>query len=492
MKNLSKLLENVKSIKVYGDSDFEITGVEYNSQKIEPGMLFTAISGTNTDGHKYIAQALNNGAVAVICERMVPELESEHQVCCILVENSRKALAEIAHAYFEFPADSLQLYGITGTNGKTTTTFILKSIFEAAGLKTGLIGTTGNYSLDRKIESTHTTPESLELAHILNQMKRDGVTHVVMETSSHALHQGRLHGLKFRAGMFSNLTHDHLDYHSNMEEYAQAKRILFENIASDGVVLVNADSEWADFMLETTTAGKSVKIGSKFGDYLVYDKKLSINGIEFTLKFDGINFPLKSKLLGEFNIDNAALAAATALESGIDFEFVAEGLCKTSGAPGRMSVVPLKNGAIGVVDYAHTPDALEKALKASRGILNQSGVESAKLICIFGCGGDRDPKKRSIMGRISTEIANYSIITSDNPRTEAPEAIIQDILQGVGDTSSRNFEVIEDRETAIAHACEISQTGDLILVAGKGHETYQIIGTEKHHFDDSEELMKYS
>ncbi len=494
--NLQHLISSIDSIKIdsiniSGKTDIDISGIHYDSRKCRRDSLFVAVKGELADGHNYIEKAIRQGARCIVCEKL-PD-EPDPGITYIKVADSRIALAQLSHAWHGFPSRDMAVIGVTGTNGKTTVTFLLKSIFDAAGKKAGIIGTTGIYYNNKKITASHTTPESLEICGILNDMKQVGIDTVIMEVSSHALVQHRTSGIDFDAAVFTNLTHEHLDYHKTFDDYASAKRIIFESLGQSGVAIVNSDSEYAEFMLAGTKANNIIKVGRKQGStQIIRNENLALDSSSFELEDSatGESLPIHTPLTGRFNIENAAISAAAGLAFGVNRQTISEALSTSTGAPGRMQRINLKSGAIAIVDYAHTPDALAKALKACRDAMASVGDISSKLISVFGCGGDRDKTKRPIMGKISTGIANFTIITDDNPRTENPEEIINDILQGV-DTSGDNFKVVHGREKAIEYAVGISSKNDIILVAGKGHEDYQIVGTVKHHFDDAEVLARF-
>ncbi len=484
MKKLDDLLNNVQFDSIFGKIDKEISGIAYNSKKCIDNSAFVAIKGIETDGHNYIDSAINNGATVIFCE-ILPQKISEN-ITYIKCLNTRMALAELAHAFFNFPAKKLKIIGITGTNGKTTISFLLKSIFENAGFNTAIIGTTGIYFNNQFQNSTHTTPESLELAEMFDNLYKNNVEFVFMEVSSHALALNRTHNIDFIGAIFTNLSLDHLDYHKNMEDYASAKKILFENMQKSGLCVLNGDDNYAKFMIDNISNTNFHFVGRKNGEVLINDEELNLDYSRF--KMNGtINLEIKTKLLGSFNIENCAISATFASLFGIDHQIIKDALENSDGAPGRMQKVILKNGAIGLVDYAHTPDALEKAIKSCRNAL-LAGNHSSKVLCVFGCGGDRDKSKRPIMGEISASLADYTIITSDNPRTENPIAILNDIMAGIDKKFSNKVEIIEDRAEAIKKAIQNTSLNDIILIAGKGHENYQIIGKEKFHFDDVEQL----
>lgn len=495
MKKLFSLLKSMHYLKADCQVNLDISSVEYDSRKCVEASVFVAIPGNTVDGNEFIPQAIANGAKVVVSDKIEVLDMLPREICCILVENSRQALAQLSAAWYDYPYEQLDIIGVTGTNGKTTITFLLNSIFRSAGFKTGLIGTTGIFIDDRKIPATHTTPESLELYDILRQMADEGVSKVFMEVSSHALHQKRVFGINFKGAVFTNLTHDHLDYHKTFEEYAAAKKLLFDSLGNNSIAILNGDDKYYSYMVSDTRSEKKIIIGrTESADILISNEKLGIGSSEFTLKYkeSGIEYQFGTNLSGRFNIDNAAISAVMAMASGISAEDAANGLLNTHGAPGRMEPVKLKNGAVALVDYAHTPDALQKALNACREVIDNSGKGSNRLICVFGCGGDRDKTKRPLMGRIAAEIADIAIITSDNPRTEEPIKIIGEIAAGVDDQRINRVELVVSRAEAIRQAVALSSEDDIILVAGKGHEDYQVIGKAKQYFSDAGELAKYS
>lgn len=492
MKTLELIISNIDFIEINGEPDIEISDICYDSRKCSDNSLFVAINGYNTDGHKYINEAIKNGSRAIICEKIPEKIEFDFELVFIKVNNSRIALSQISYAWYDHPNEELKLIGVTGTNGKTTVSYLIKSILESAGKTTGLIGTTGIQIGKKTIDATHTTPESLELARIFAEMKKNKVEYVIMEVSSHALHQDRTYGLNFKAGVFTNITHEHLDYHKTMDNYAKAKKILFDNLDKEAIALVNSDSKYSEFIIENCDAPKYKLSVNKNTDFNIENISTGIDSTTFDLIWHKNNedtiINLDIKLPGKFNIENTSIAAATALLLDIDSDKVQEGILRSKGAPGRMNKIKLNNEAIGIIDYAHTPDALEKALTTLKDIIDDSEHKNNKLICVFGCGGDRDKAKRPRMGKIASDIADKVIITNDNPRTENPQKIIKDILEGITEPCNEKCFIIKDRKTAINEAYKISKANDIILIAGKGHETYQILGTKKIHFDDMEEL----
>lgn len=488
---IKELLCNAEDYNIIGFSQQIVTNIQYDSRKVSAGTCFVAVQGTTTDGHNYIESALKSGASVIICEKLPETNTINNNVTFVITSNSRKCLAAISHKYYDDPSEKLIMIGVTGTNGKTTCTFLLKSIIESEGLNCGIIGTTGIFSGNKKIPATHTTPESREIAKILSEMVNDGMKYVIMEVSSHALVQHRTDYIKFKAAIFTNLTHDHLDYHKNMQSYAESKKLLFSSLEPDSFAIINYDSEWAEFMVEGIKCKNILTVGREKGsDYLIKRQKSDLSGIEYIILHNSNLINVITKLSGDFNIDNTALSAIAAQAVGISRHSIQHGLSITNGAPGRMEKIILKNNAAAIIDYAHTPDALQKALLTCKSVLNNDKKSKAKLICIFGCGGDRDKTKRPEMGKISSDIADLTIITSDNPRSEDPSHIINDIVNGINTAS--NYIAITDRAEAIKYAAEHSNSNDIILIAGKGHEDYQIIGNEKLHFDDKEEVIKYT
>lgn len=485
-KKLQDIIDKA-SIKDYiGLLNEKITSIEYDSRKCVVGSCFVAIKGNNFDGHNFIEQAIDNGAKAIVCENYPNRDLIIPHITYLLVNNTREALAELAHSFYDYPTKKLKVIGITGTNGKTTTTYIIKSIVEAAKEKVGIIGTTGIYFGDRKLDTNLTTPESSDLARIFYEMIECGINYAVMEVSSVALIMNRVDKIEFDVAGFSNLTQDHLDIHHNMEEYANAKKILFDRLEENSIAVINSDDEFYEKMINNCVA-KIRKVGRQSNaNYKIIREEIRDDGNSFLIFNKEKKFDVRTKLSGKFNVENAALAALICDSLNIPQIAIQNGLSITEGAPGRLQKVELKNGAIGYVDYAHTPDALEKALNT----LKQFSVQNkSRLICVFGCGGDRDRGKRPLMGAIAEQIADQVIITNDNPRTEDPKQIFADIIEGINNNSK--ILIIEDRKSAIEEAVKLSNKKDLILVAGKGHENYQIIGKEKFHFDDFEELSRF-
>ncbi|OGU14456.1 MAG: hypothetical protein A2X63_04515, partial [Ignavibacteria bacterium GWA2_35_8] len=449
MKKLTELIKTLTYTNIIGYTDIDIFSIEQDSRECKAGSLFVAIRGTNSDGHKYIENVIRQGTKVIVCEE-IPTINDKN-ITFIMVDNSRLALAELAHTWYNFPTREMKVIGITGTNGKTTITFLIKSILDSIGEKAAIIGTTGIYIGNQKLPATHTTPGPLQLCSYLSQMKSEGVKYVVMEVSSHALSQNRVSGISFDVAAFTNLTHDHLDYHTTMEDYASAKKQLFQMLSPDGIAVVNGDDDYSEFILKDIKTSRKIKVGRKSGnDIIIADEKLNLDGSDFMLKINSNELMnIKTGLLGRFNIDNAAMAVAICLQLGFDKNAIIEILKTSAGAPGRMQKIILKNKAIAMVDYAHTPDALEKALNSCREALVSAGLKNNKLLCVFGCGGDRDKTKRPIMGKISSSLADFTILTDDNPRTEDSSKIIQDIYYGIENGEKMKVIQISNRAEAI-------------------------------------------
>ncbi len=470
---LSELLTHVDILASAADPALEITGISYDSRKTRPGDLFVAIRGFETDGHRFIPKAMENGAAAVVCEE-----PPTADIPWVRVADCRLALALASRELFGDPAAGMKLIGFTGTSGKTSSTHIMKHVLEsAAGVKVGLIGTNGNMIGDRLLHTEHTTPESYELQRLFRRMAEEGCTHVVMEVSSHSLALERVAGLRFDVAVFTNLSQDHLDLHGTMEEYAAAKRKLFSQC---GIACINADDARGPYM--AAGAGCPVlRYSARREDADLYaaDIRTTAAGVSFTAVRGEERVSTRLAIPGLFSVYNAlsVMSACTAL--GIPLEACAAGVSSAAGVKGRMESVPTDGDYAVVIDYSHKPDALEKALRALR------PVTAGRLIVLFGCGGDRDRGKRPIMGAVAAENADLVIVTSDNPRTEDPMAIIREILPGTQKRATP-CKVICDRTEAIAWAIDNARPGDVILLAGKGHEDYQIIGHEKHHMDERE------
>ena len=474
---LNELLKNVEVLEVSADLDLEILDVAYDSRRVTAGDLFVAISGLASDGNRFIPMALEKGAVAVVTAK-----RPEGAVPYILVRNDRLSMAQIACNFYNHPAKDMTMIGITGTNGKTSVTLLLKHVLETClGAKVGLIGTVENRIGDVVVPTERTTPESVELQGLFARMRHAGCTHVVMEVSSHALTLERVGGVRFNIGAFTNLTEDHLDFHKTMEAYGEAKAELFRRC--DKCVL-NADDPWYNLMADGA-AGEVLATSTSAVDGLyARNAVLKADGVAFTAVLGEKEVPVQLGIPGAFTVCNALTVLGVAVQAGIPLEDAAAALKTAAGVKGRVEVVPTPGKEYTVlIDYAHTPDGLENVLSSVKGYCK------GRLIAVFGCGGDRDPVKRPIMGEIGARIADIAVVTSDNPRTEVPAAIIEDILAGIADR--KNCVVIENRVEAIHHAMDIAEKDDIIILAGKGHETYQEIQGVKHHLDEREVVAEY-
>ena len=469
---LAELLKDIEVRELCAPPELEISDVAYDSRQAREGGVFVAIRGFESDGHRYIPQAVANGAACVICEEK-PSLDVPY----VIVEDSRLALAIASKNLFGNPGGEMAIIGVTGTNGKTTTTYLIKHLLEQKkGATVGLIGTNGNMIGSEFLHTERPTPESYELQKLLREMADAGCTHVVMEVSSHSLVLNRVAGLRFAVGIFTNLTQDHLDFHKTMDEYARAKSLLFS--MCDAAV-INLDDEWSGFMLERCKCPALTFSEGERGDLTASGIRLSASGVKFKARYRGETEDVKLGIPGLFSVYNALGVMGAGLSLGISLHDCADSLASAKGVKGRVEVVPTDGDYTILIDYAHTPDALENVLKSMR------RVTKGRLVALFGCGGDRDRTKRPIMGRIAAENADFVVVTSDNPRTEDPEAIIADIVAGMEHTSTPR-EVITGRPEAIEWAIEHHEPGDVIVLAGKGHEDYQIVGREKHHMDERE------
>ena len=473
--NLHRLLQGVHILSSIGGLDQDITGIASDSRAVEPGYAFVCYEGVNVDGHTFITQAIQNGATTIIGEK--PE-SMPPGVTYIQTPDGRIAFSLIAANWYGNPADRLKLIGITGTNGKTSTAHLAHSIFKAAGLKSGFMGTVGTHYADVFVPPTITTLEPLTLHKLFRDIADAGVDYVIMETSSQGLAQHRLAGLTFETAVFTNLTQDHLDYHQTMEEYLNAKMMLFQQLNSDnGLAILNADDPASDSIRHQTNPPSLTFGVEQPADMSICNVKSTLKGLSFTASTPGGKISANLRLLGDYNLYNALAAIGIGLHHNCSLEAIQAGLQSTV-VPGRFELVDRGQPFAVVVDYAHTPDGLENLLAAARKITQGS------LISVFGCGGDRDRGKRPKMGKISATIADRSVITSDNPRTEEPDAIIADIVAGLPDSAS--YELIQDRRCAIGHAIGLAKADDLVTIAGKGHEPYQEIDGVRFDFDDRE------
>lgn len=474
-KSLSVILQGIEVQASSGGSDAIIKGMAMDSRRIQQGDLYACIPGFQVDGHDFAADAVASGAVALLVEHFLPI-----NIPQVKVENVRQVLGPIASAVYDRPSKKLELVGVTGTNGKTTITYLIEKIGVKCGKRVGLIGTLGSRINGREIPGERTTPEAIELQKLLAEMVDEGVDLAVMEVSSHAMDLGRVSGCEFDAGIFSNLTQDHLDYHKSMEEYLFAKSRLFANLLGKKqpkMSIINGDDP-AFEALSLASAAPVVSYGITHDvDYRAEEVKVTPDGVSFQARFRDSVQKIHYATPGIFSVYNALAAFAWGIERGYDQALVARALAEIPGVPGRFESIRLGQLFQVVVDYAHTPDGLENVVRTAR------DFTKGRLITVFGCGGDRDRGKRPLMGTVASQWSDFVLVTSDNPRTEDPDRIIEEILVGV---SGVDFVAIRDRKEAIRTACRMAKSGDTVLIAGKGHETYQIIGTKVHPFDDRE------
>ncbi len=487
---LENLIEGLSVVQLAGEVERKDIGmICYDSRKVVKNSIFVAIKGFNFNGHDFVMDAIAKGATAVVLEDD-SEISNDyliHQnVTKILVKDARKALAILSKNFFKNPSEKINLIGVTGTNGKTSITYFVKSILDYAGYKTGLIGTIANYIGNELIPSEKTTPESVELNQLLERMVNENCTHCVMEVSSHSLELSRVYGIKFKAGIFTNLTQDHLDFHKTMENYFLAKKKLFDALIENSFAIVNIDEEYGKRIAVDTQAQLITYGNSKAANYRFQNPTYTFEQLKFELDHQGRLYPVVANVTGTFNVYNLTASIAVCHQLGIDLEKILEALKNLKQVPGRFEVVgnyPVKV----IVDYAHTADALKNVLLTIREILKLNNSTS-KIITVFGAGGDRDRTKRPMMGSVVEELSDLAIITNDNPRNEDPQQIFRDILDGV--VNKNKFKVIEDREEAIREAISTASAGDVVLLAGKGHEAYQIIKDKRISFDDRVEAQK--
>jgi UDP-N-acetylmuramoyl-L-alanyl-D-glutamate--2,6-diaminopimelate ligase len=466
---------------IYGDTNLEISQIDFDSRAVKKGSLFVAQKGVSVDGHLFIDKAIRLGATSVICE-VLPEKKQDN-ITFIQVDDSNTSLAIIASNFYDNPSSKLKLIGVTGTNGKTTIASLLYQLHKKAGFKVGLLSTVQILVDTIAYESTHTTPDSVTINNYLNQMVVQGVTHCFMEVSSHGIHQKRTAGLDFSGGIFTNLSHDHLDYHNSFASYRDVKKIFFDALPKTAFALTNLDDKNGAIMLQNTKAKKRTYALKTLADYKakIIEKSfsgtlLSINGVE-----------VWTKLIGNFNAYNLAAIIGTAYELGMDKLEALTIVSQLESVSGRFEHFITDTGVIAIVDYAHTPDALKNVLET----INDIRTDNEKLITVVGCGGNRDKTKRPKMAHIASQLSTQSIFTSDNPRTENPETILEEMEVGVSEENLIKTITILDRRQAIKTACKFSEAGDILLIAGKGHENYQEINGEQFYFDDLVEVKKY-
>ena len=475
---LQELLKNIKPSVIEGNTDIEISGVNIDSRKIREGHLFVAMRGTQVDGHKFIDKALKSGAKAVLCEEF-PQ-DKKDGICYILVDSTEDAVGKVATLFYGDPSKHLKLVGVTGTNGKTTIATLLYNMFRKFGYKVGLLSTVCNYIDDRAVPADHTTPDPIELNELLSEMVKAGCEYAFMECSSHAIHQKRIGGLRFIGGIFTNLTRDHLDYHKTFENYRNAKKAFFDGLPKTAFAITNADDRNGMVMVQNTKATIKTYSTCQMADFRARIIEMHFAGMY--LDIDGHEVGVQ--FIGKFNVSNLLAVYAAARMLGKQPEEILVAMSTLHSVSGRLEPIQSPDGYTAIVDYAHTPDALENVLNAIHEVLNGKG----KVITVCGAGGNRDKGKRPLMAQEAVRQSDRVIITSDNPRFEESQDIINDMVAGLNKDEMKKVITITDRKEAIKTACMMAQKGDVILVAGKGHENYQEIKGVKHHFDDKEVL----
>lgn len=486
---IGELIKEIEVLRIVGDTAKEIADIQFDSRRVGEGSLFVAQVGTAADGHTYIEQCVAKGAVAVVLEK--EEYIKDDGACYILVKNSDEALGKMAHCWFGKPSASLRLVGVTGTNGKTTTATLLYQLFKSLGHKVGLLSTVVNYVDNEAVAATHTTPNALELNALLAQMVAAGCTHAFMEVSSHAIAQERIAGLKYAGALFTNLTRDHLDYHKTFDNYRDTKKRLFDRLDKEAFAITNIDDKNGLVMTQNCRSRVLTYSTHSMADFRGKILEEGFDGMLLRVQstLGVVNTEVFVPLVGRFNVSNLLLIYGTAVALGEDAMEVLRILSGLQPVNGRFETIRSPKGWTAVIDYAHTPDAVENVLKTINEIVAANvGKESApaQVITVVGCGGNRDKGKRPIMAKSAYQLSTQLILTSDNPRDEEPHAILQDMAAGLTNEELRHTLIIEDRESAIKTACTLARQGDVILVAGKGHEDYQIIKGVKHHFDDHE------
>ncbi|CAM3675480.1 UDP-N-acetylmuramoyl-L-alanyl-D-glutamate--2, 6-diaminopimelate ligase [Flavobacterium gelidilacus] len=474
MKILKDILYKVAIEAVKGSTDVAINSIDFDSRKISLNDVFVAIRGSVSDGHNYIEKAVNQGAIAVVCEEFPERIING--VTYIQVKNTNEALAFLANNFYENPSSQLRLVGITGTNGKTTVASLLYQLFKKAGYKVGLLSTVKILVDEHEYKATHTTPDSLTINHYLNEMVNEGCEFCFMEVSSHGIHQKRTEGLKFEGGVFTNLSHDHLDYHSSFAEYRDVKKAFFDGLSKSAFALTNVDDKNGSVMLQNTKARKLSYALKSYADYKAQILESQLTGLLLKINDNEVWV----KLIGNFNAYNMLAIYGVAIELGIEKIEALRLLSELVSVAGRFQFIISKSKITAIVDYAHTPDALENVLQT----ISEIRTKNEQLITVVGCGGDRDKTKRPIMAEVASRMSDKAILTSDNPRTEVPEAIIEDMEKGVEPQNFKKTVSIVDRKQAIKTACIMANENDIILIAGKGHENYQEINGVRQDFDD--------
>lgn len=480
MARLQDILYKVHLLSVEGKTDIDINDVQIDSRKVTPGSLFVAIRGVQADGHQFISKAIESGAAAIVCDTLPAERNAT--VAYIQVNNTNEAVAHIAHNFYGEPSAQLQLVGVTGTNGKTTIATLLYKLFTQLGYKCGLVSTVQNHIGSEVIPATHTTPDAVSLNALLKRMADEGCAYAFMEVSSHAIHQHRTTALQFAGGLFSNITHDHLDYHKTFDEYIRVKKSFFDNLSSAAFAISNADDKRGTVMLQNTPAKKFYYSLKTVADFKGKILENALTGLQMLVNDKEVHF----RLIGEFNAYNLLAVYGAAICLGKQRDEVLTALSLLTGAEGRFDYTISNTGIVGIVDYAHTPDALENVLSTIKKL--RKGYE--QVITVVGCGGDRDKTKRPVMAQTACDMSDKAIFTSDNPRTEDPQQILRDMEAGLNSAAKRKYITISDRREAIKTAVSLAGSEDIILVAGKGHEKYQDINGVKNHFDDKEVLQE--
>ncbi|WP_456044687.1 UDP-N-acetylmuramoyl-L-alanyl-D-glutamate--2,6-diaminopimelate ligase [Veillonella sp.] len=489
MKTLKDILSTLDVQQVEGNQNVSIQDITADSRAVKPNSLFIALDGATVDGHNYIDKAVAAGAVAVIVSKPVAISDD---VCVITVVDTRQAMMTCVPYFFDYPANRMRMIGVTGTNGKTTTTHMIRHILKAQGHKVGVIGTVHIMIGDTSYPIHNTTPDVVDLQHILHQMVQENVEYCVMEVSSHALALGRVSGVEFDTAVFTNLTQDHLDFHKTFENYLAAKCKLFEQVSASNQVkdnkgaVINIDDSYGHRVMEKTTAPTITYSTLGKGTLNASDVHMSTKNSQYTVNYKGESYPVSMNTTGLFNVYNTLAAIGACLQEGISMEAIDTALKTFSSVPGRFELIEEGQDFAVVVDYAHTPDGLQNILETAK------AIKENRIIIVFGCGGDRDATKRPIMGRIAAEYGDKIYVTSDNPRTEDPVQIVKDVEVGVKEAlrDGTSYEVIVDRREAINHAIHDAKAGDIVIIAGKGHENYQILKNETIHFDDREEARK--
>lgn len=475
-----QLLSGIVIENTIDDSDKQITSTVFDSRKVEQGSLFVAVRGTQVDGHNYIPKAIKQGAVAIVCEVLPKKEDQTAHITYIQVGDTSVALGLIAQNIYDHPSKKLQLIGVTGTNGKTTTVTLLYQLFTKLGYKVGLLSTVENKIGSKVLNATHTTPDALTINALLQEMVEAGCDYAFMEVSSHAIHQNRIKGLQFKGGIFTNLSHDHLDYHKTFKEYINAKKKFFDDLPATAFALTNIDDKQGKIMVQNTKAEIATYSLQRIAAYKAKILENRIDGLHLTFNDQAVF----CRLIGVFNAYNLLAVYGVGNLLGIDPEELLLILSNLKAAEGRFDTIVLQ-GKIGIIDYAHTPDALENVLDT----IQKIATKAQQIITVVGCGGDRDRTKRPIMAKVACQKSNTIILTSDNPRSENPHSILEEMEQGVPETASSKVLIIENREQAIKTACKLARVGDIILIAGKGHEKYQEIKGEKFPFDDKQTLI---